>query len=146
MCWGISSNRRGSTKQSWAIQMCTTDNLTHTFLLHTKATKRKGDENVCIKQTFPRKYLHCVLHFTKAWAVWMKRDPVLRSVGEQQEKKKNVFARKQLQAQHIWGSHSKPPRMSQFIFWFYFLFHLSELTGVNIFQYNKCSLVLLFRF
>lgn len=127
--------------------MRTIDNLTHTFLLYTKATKRKGDERGCIKQPIPRKYLHYVLNFIMAWAVWTKRDPVvLPSVGKQHEKKKKVFVRKQLHTQHIWGSQNKPQRMLELIFWPYFLLHLSKLTGVNIFQYNKRSLLLLFGF
>lgn len=114
-------------------QMCTTDNLTHMFLLYTKATRKKGDERDCIKQISPRKYPHYTLHFTKAWADWMKRDPVLHSVGKQQEKRKNVFVRKQLQAQHIWGSHNKWQRTSDFLMWFYFLFLISS------FKINWCE-------
>lgn len=47
---------------------------------------------------------------------------------------------------NIWGSHNKPQRMPEFIFWPYFLLHLSKLAGINIFQYNKHSLFLLFGF
>lgn len=130
--------------------MCTTDNLTHTFLLYTKATKRKGDERGCIEQLFPRKYPHYALNFTKAWAVWRTE----RSSGSTQcryatrKEKNQVFVRKQLQAQHIWGSHNKPQSRnsssdlnSYFIFQNYLVLTFFSIANVACFLFGFQSYI-----
>lgn len=126
--------------------MCTIDNPSHKSLLYTKATKRKGDEIGCIKRLFspeniPIMHLISQRHGLPAG----QRDPVvLPSVGKQQEKKSicqetianSTFEEVTINHRECWNSSSD----------LICYFHLSKLAGINIFQYNKHSLFLLFGF
>lgn len=107
MCWGIRRSREGQHKvRPTATQMCTIDHISHTFLLHTKATERKGDGEGLYKATnlFPENAPSmCLISWRCGLSGWREIQQFYQvsSVSKQQEKKKKKFVWKQLRL-HSW--------------------------------------------